>query len=200
MVVFELKLPGGLLHPKILNDGHNLICLQSNCVARKRHARSFHDKLYKELRFGDPYEIRRPKQSDTRKRNLAREVDRPDLGSFLMMQDEKAPESKCGVAFLFAQYNMGDGSCLYFPDKEYVEACKRKERKVREDRLEAFKECLRSISLSSHTLCRFDKILFPFKIGCFKAGGHWPDYLTAIDNFSSEIPSNIKVYIVKKDK
>ena len=192
-----LECPRGLLEPEILDDGRNLICLQSNCVARKRHYGSIHDKLYNALGFGDPYRIRGQKECvmPRQQSNLARPADRPKLGSFLIQQDKETPASKCGVAFLFAQYNMGNGRSLYFSDDEYVAACKKFEGRLRESRLEAFKQCLTAISSSSPTLEKFDRILFPMGIGCFKAGGHWPDYLKAIEEFGSKV--DINVYIVK---
>ena len=196
MSVEYFETEGGLLNPRILNDGRNLICLQSNCVARKRHAGSLHDRLYEALGFGDPYKIRRGKECDWPQRNLARPVDRPELGCFLMQRARNDPESKCGLAFLFAQYNMGDGSRLYFKDGEYITACKKFESRPRKTRLEAFKECLKTLSSSSHTLKEIDRILFPMNIGCFRAGGHWPDYLKAINEFSKQV--NVKVYIVKE--
>ena len=193
MGVYYREIPGGLLSPEILTNGRNLICLQSNCVATKRHTGSIHDELYKALGFGDPYKIREAKH-----RNLAMESHRPQLGSFLIMRDKKEPYSKCGLAFLFAQYNMGDGNRLYFSDKEYEESCKRIEwkRDIKCVRLQAFKECLNGLLKSP--LCGFDNIYFPDGIGCFRAGGHWPDYEAAIEKFSNETTQRKKIFIVKK--
>ena len=33
---------------------------------------------------------------------------------------------------------------------------------------------------------------FPFQIGCERAGGHWPDYRAAIEEFASQVP---KAYV-----
>ena len=200
MVLQRLKVEGGLLNPNILNDPRNLICLQSNCVATKRHAGSIHDMLYNALGFGDPYKIRRPKRAKkgVKTSNLAVPIDRPEMGSFLMQKDERNPESKCALSFLFAQYNMGNGHRFYFRDDEYVAACKKNESNPNKARLKAFKQCLKTLSFSSHTLKMFDRILFPNNIGCFNAGGQWPHYLNAISRFSNLV--NVEVYIIENKR
>nr|BDT63549.1 MAG: wsv206-like protein [Pasiphaea japonica whispovirus] len=205
--VIELTLDKGLLNNKILTDSESLICLQSNCVARKKHNLSLHDDLYKTLGFGDPYKKRRGKllrnSQFSTMNNLARKEDQPQLGSMLSYRHPKFPDNYCKLAFLFAQYNMGNGKKYYFADKEYRKNCQKYEHSnttlsnIRRQRLYNFKHCLATL-LNSHTLKFAKNILFPNKIGCAFAGGVWVDYKLAIHAFASLLDGDKKVFIISK--
>ncbi|AAL33210.1 hypothetical protein SWSSV_gp069 [White spot syndrome virus] len=192
-VTYEI-VEGGLLNNKYLLDGGAAICLQSNCVARKRHAGSLHDNLFKMLGFGDPYKQRRGK---TNSKNLAIIEDRPQLGSVSVVQHPTEPERFCSMTFLFAQYNMGNGRKCYFPnDKEYVESCKKHERvhksstEMKRLRLYYFNKCLHAIA-KSPAMKKYNKIIFPARIGCAAAGGDWEKYHASIRDFSTIIDKEV---------
>nr|BDT62675.1 MAG: wsv206-like protein [Metapenaeus ensis nimavirus]GBG35482.1 wsv206-like protein [Metapenaeus ensis nimavirus] len=192
-----LRTEGGLLHPDILKNPENVICLQSNCVATKIHSESINDLLWRALGFGNPYEDRRPKPSHQmgwkhRRRNLALPEDRPRMGTIKVFQDDK---KKCGLVCLFAQYNMGSGKHFYFSDKEYIDACHEFDgANPSLNRLKAFSKCLNELS-SSPQIVSFKNVLFPYKIGCSRAGGNWSDYLRTLQMFDKS-NHNLIVYIV----
>ena len=192
-----ISLSKGLLNPTILQNPSNLLCLQSNCVARRRHLNSLHDNLFKVLKFGDPYAIRR----GFKKINLAYVKDQPKLGTFLIESsnnNNNNPQKHCSLAFLFAQYNMGTGNFLYFPrNDEYVRRCNQFEGNKCEQRLYYFKKCLNALAISPQ-LNNYDNIYFPYKIGCATAGGDWKKYRKIIKKFSMKIVPK-KVYIVSRN-
>lgn len=174
MVLEFVALPRGLLNPSIICDPGKLVCIQANCVARKVHKGSLNEKLVTELGFGDPYSKRRGQR-----RNLAYIVDQPRMGSVLIQNPPSArKESCCSIGFLFAQYNMGDGSRLYYSsDVAYTTRCRELDKKS--DRLSAFKKCLSELPFDMYSA-----ICFPMYIGCSAAGGDWREYLDVLKECS----------------
>ncbi len=61
-------------------------------------------------------------------------------------------------------------------------------------RLEWFKKALLAIL----GLAGLESIAFPYEIGCGLAGGHWPDYLLALEAFAEEARAKgVKVVIYR---
>lgn len=66
-------------------------------------------------------------------------------------------------------------------------------------RLAAFKKCLDAIAeqIFSGALDG-GPIAFPWHVGCGLAGGHWPEYEAAIQEFASRVSCKTSVYIVQR--
>jgi O-acetyl-ADP-ribose deacetylase (regulator of RNase III) len=62
---------------------------------------------------------------------------------------------------------------------------KPKEYETRKDRLQWFNSCLLKMEILD---IENKSIAFPYNIGCGLAGGVWPDYLGAIQNFAERNP------------
>lgn len=62
-------------------------------------------------------------------------------------------------------------------------------------RLHWFESCLKQLSESKYVE-KDSTILFPYKIGCCRAGGNWPNYLKMICDFA-ENNQHLEIIIVK---
>nr|AYV99205.1 wssv020 [White spot syndrome virus]QVW09771.1 MAG: hypothetical protein OJPGDAPP_00003 [White spot syndrome virus] len=145
-------------------DRKTLICLTANCVSRKRKAGSAHDRAYKVLRYGNPYKYRRPNRTH---RGLALSMDQGEVGTCLplrpMEETEENPIDKCGVAFLYSNYNEGDGMTHLYNDEEYIKKCKTIEGGtrtwVKKNRQEYFRQALETLMMS-HSIKQYSNFIF----------------------------------------
>lgn len=183
------KLDGGLTHHYILNDVTAIICIQSNCVAMRLHPQSLNQALFKKLGYGDPYSIRVKKGKFN---NLADDCYQPSPGSIKLFEGSQEGPAICS---LFAQYNMGDNSKLYYEnDPTYLKGC-RADTKVQREMW--FEECLKSLGFLMRTNIKYKVIYMPWGIGCTVAGGDWTRYHQMISDFSETVNQDVYIIIQK---
>lgn len=101
-------------------------------------------------------------------RNFAVPEDRPEPGTIMICGERQ-------VIALFGQVEMGKPGAFFrgvkTPDGP-------------QDRLRYFKAGLAEIVKLKPT-----SLAFPYNIGCGLAGGHWPTYRKALEDFAAEMPN-----------
>ena len=172
------------------------ICIvqQTNCVALNPGGLAYDLAQY----YGEAYNPYRYRKKLSNKYNydIATQSTRDELGTV------KLYPGSPNIVNLYAQYMSGNHSFKLEKDflKSMDESFKTNiEKDKKEDRLKYFNQCLKlwlqelKKSYNNHINCVF----FPYRIGCGLAGGDWEEYKKSILMFNENIPSNIKVYVIK---
>lgn len=157
----------------ILTATERYIVQQNCCTAVRAHGLS---SVIATAMLCDPYATRR-----AFKGNWAMLEDRPEPGSLLIFEREKAPHIVCA----FAQYCHGKPGVYLSKDPlspgipdGYA------------DRRGYFKSCLELIADLKPV-----SVAFPYKIGCGLAGGSWPLYEAELNAWSARHPEiDVKIY------
>jgi O-acetyl-ADP-ribose deacetylase (regulator of RNase III) len=160
----------------LLDAKQDLIVQQCNCVTVKSHGLSA--SIAKKYSFADVYAKRRQMS-----KNMAVFEDRGIPGTCVLsfpssyIHTEKPTVPVVGA--LMAQIAPGKS-------KQWARTYKiSPELDSREARLIYFKQALTNLREKCVTY-GFHSVAFPFNIGCGLAGGHWPDYLAALEVFAHE--------------
>lgn len=216
MVYINLTVKKGDILELYANNDRTLILQQNNCTALKLHHDSFADNLNNGIPGGcDPYNMRLVKMREAGVKpvfeNLAPHKFRPEMGTVQFIDRRKNGGPLIGC--LFAQYKMGKPNSKFFcnskrTDREYLWMA------LKEDgfthRYKAFVICLKKILnlfKKPRVIKCFDRVVFPYKIGCRGAGGKWTKYENVISIFAKSlhcivkkkhIDKNIRVFIIYK--
>ena len=129
--------------------------------------------------------------------NTALEDTRPECGSISFSQPDKS--NKPYIAHLYAQFDSGfsvetNRASLYYPhlqnDHHFM---KNKHLDTKQNRLKNFQTCLEKLAeYLNKPKTSITKVVFPYRIGCNKAGGNWRSYLKLILMFRKK--RQISVY------
>jgi O-acetyl-ADP-ribose deacetylase (regulator of RNase III) len=150
------------------------IVQQCNCLAVKNHGLS--KAISKKYPWSDLYKQRRA----VRNRNLAIPEDRGLPGTIEIM---KSPQRNIpDVVCLLAQWDFGVGN------KRNIEPYK----DTKENRQKWFHECMMKLGESE-----YQKIAFPFKIGCGLAQGDWKEYLKMIKDMAKTFGKQVIIIVPK---
>lgn len=216
MVDINLTIKKGDIIKLYANDVRTLILQQNNCTALKLHDNSFAYNLDKGIPGGcNPYKMRERTMREAGVKpifkNLAPQKVRPKMGTVQFIDRRKYGGPLIGC--LFAQYKMGVPNSTFFcnskhTDQEYLWMARKEDGP--NHRYTAFVTCLRKIldMFKQRRMIEFyDRIVFPYKIGCNLAGGKWPEYKNAIAIFAKSLHQivknkdksrDIRVFIIEK--
>lgn len=151
----------------------DLICHQVNCLTVKSHGLS--EQISNKYPWCDIYKTRQSLGG----RNLATLETRGIPGQVKIFQNSGHPSIGC----MLAQWDYG--RC----DKPRMRNIQ-PYRDTKENRGEWFHQCLCEIGSLD-----YQRIAFPFKIGCGLAGGHWNTYFKMIKEFSRKYNKNVKIIV-----
>lgn len=149
----------------LLTASEDYIVQQCCCTACRPHGLS--DAIASAFPHGNAYALRKPVAP---RRNTAREEDRPEPGTSLILGNGT---SQRYIVCLFGQMAMGKpGRYEAFGTSDSAE-----------DRELYFQQSLEHLSTQIPAKC---SLAFPYKIGCGLAGGDWNKYKTMLKKWEQQ--------------
>ena len=153
------------------------ICHQVNCLTVKAHG------LSSKIAFTYPWADIYSKRKAIGMRNLATEHTRGVPGNIVIYNNHSGFHVVC----MQAQWEYGKCYQSYRQRiKPYFD--------TPDQRLQWFKECLNALGQRED----LKKLAFPEKIGCGLGGGHWPTYLSLIENFATLFDKHVIIIVYNR--
>lgn len=151
------------------------IVQQCDCITINNHGLS--KKISEKYPWADIYKQRRAVSN----RNLAIQEDRGVPGTIKIMVSPECNEPD--VICMLAQWDFGRGNIRQI--EPYKDS--------KENRKRWFKKCLTEIGLQ-----KYQKIAFPFKIGCGLGQGNWTEYLKMIKDMAKTYQKYVIIIVPEK--